>query len=69
MLAESMGFVLLARGPGKVQRDVILANNLWYEQNRKVIQRILSVARLIGPAASRVVESRGWQSIFGRQSP
>jgi FkbM family methyltransferase len=69
MLAESMGFVLLARGPGKVQRDVILANNLWYEQNRKVIQRILSVARLVGPAASRVVESRGWQSVFRRQVP
>jgi FkbM family methyltransferase len=47
-LAHSMGFVVLAHGSGNVQRDVILANKLWYEQNLKVIQRIVSAARLVG---------------------
>jgi FkbM family methyltransferase len=65
-LAQSMGYVLLAHGSGNVQRDVILANESWYEENRQAIQQILSVARLVGPAASRVVESRSWQRVFRR---
>ena len=65
-LASSMGFVMLARGSGGVQRDVILANKLWYSVNRDRIKRILSIARFIGPTASRIVESRGWQALFGR---
>jgi FkbM family methyltransferase len=67
-LANELGFVMIARGPGDVQRDVILANQRWYEENQQSVQRILTVARLIGPTASRVVESRGWQRIFGGNS-
>ncbi|UCH47846.1 MAG: FkbM family methyltransferase [Betaproteobacteria bacterium] len=67
-LASSMGFVQIARGFGDVQRDVILANTLWYEQNRKAIERIVAVARLVGPAASRIVESRGWHMLFSQES-
>lgn len=67
-LAKTMGFVVLAQGLGDVQRDVILVNHSWYEDNRAAMQQILSVARFIGPTASRVVESRGWQRMFGGNS-
>ena len=61
-LANELGLVMVARGPGDVQRDVILANRHWYEQNQTSVQRILSLARFIGPTASRVAGSRLWQA-------
>lgn len=61
-LAEELGLVIIARGPGDVQRDVILANRHWYAQNQTSVQRILSLARFIGPTASRVAGSRLWQA-------
>lgn len=64
-LAKTMNFVVLAHSSSDIQRDVILANDSWLEKNRKAMQHILSVARFVGPAASRVVESRGWQRVFG----
>ena len=64
-LAKELGFVMIACGPGDVQRDVILANAGWYEQNQRSVKKILTLSRLIGPTASRVVESRGWQRVFG----
>ncbi len=63
-LANEMGFVMIARGAGDVQRDVILANQNWYEQNQRLVQKILAVARLIGPTASRLVGSRLWQAVM-----
>jgi len=64
-LASDLGFVTLARGRDEVQRDVILANNSWYQANVAPVQRILTVARLIGPTASRIVETRWWQGFAG----
>ncbi len=55
-LSEDMGFVLLAMGPGDVQRDVILANRRWAASNELRLRIILTVAKLFGPAASRIVE-------------
>jgi FkbM family methyltransferase len=64
-LAKKMGFILLARGPGDVQRDVILANERWYAGKRRSVQKILTLARLIGPAASRIVGSGWWHRFSG----
>lgn len=63
-LAKDMGFVTLARGSGDVQRDVILVNERWYADNRKPVQRILTLTRLIGSTASRIVETRWWQRLI-----
>lgn len=60
-LAKDMGFVMLARGSGDVQRDVILANERWYADHRRSVQKILTLARLFGPTASRIIETRWWQ--------
>lgn len=60
-LAEHMGFVMLARGRDEVQRDVILANDNWYQTNIEPVRKILAVASVIGPTASRIVETRCWQ--------
>ena len=65
-LANELGFVMIARGLGDAQRDVILANRRWYAQNQRSVQRILTVARMIGPTASRIVESRCWQAVMRR---
>lgn len=64
-LAESMGFVVLARGNGDVQRDLILANSSWYQENIQLVRRILGVAGSIGPMASRIVETRCWRGFAG----
>jgi FkbM family methyltransferase len=64
-LAEEMGFVALARGRDEVQRDVILANKNWYQMNIAPVRRVLAVASLIGPTASRIVETRWWQGFAG----
>ena len=63
-LAEDLGFVTLARGRGEAQRDVILVNESWYAANKSRIQSILRMSRLIGPTASRIIETRWWQRLF-----
>jgi FkbM family methyltransferase len=60
-LAENMGFVVLARGRDDVQRDVILVEKNWYQLNTNPVGNILAVARFVGPAASRIVETGWWQ--------
>jgi len=60
-LAADLGFILIARGDGAEQRDLILANKNWYAMNKDSVGRILATSRLIGPTASRVVETRCWQ--------
>lgn len=55
-LAENLGLVLIAKGRGDTQRDVILANRNWFETNQIAIRRILGIARLLGPTASRIVQ-------------
>lgn len=65
-LAKEMGFVKLASGPGDVQRDVILVNKSWYAANKLPIQNLLRISRLIGPTASRIIETRLWQQLVRR---
>ena len=64
-LAGDMGFVTLACGRGDTQRDVILVNEPWYAANKTSIQKILTVTRLIGPTAPRIIETRCWQRFVG----
>jgi len=64
-LAGDLGFVTLACGRGDVQRDVILINESWYAANRLPIQKLLRISRLIGPTASRIIETRWWQQFAG----
>lgn len=65
-LARDMGFVKLASGRGDVQRDVILVNKSWYAANKSPIQNVLRISRLIGPTASRIIETRLWQQLVRR---
>ena len=64
-LAGRMGFDMVARGPGDLQRDVIFVNKDWYAANRKSILNILGLSRLIGPTASRIVGAGCWQALVG----
>ncbi len=60
-LSAELDFVVIARGEDAVQRDLILVNRDWYAANKGSVDRILEIARMIGPTASRVVETRCWQ--------
>lgn len=59
-LAASMDFIVVARGANALQRDVILANRAWYTTNRRRMHALLWLARLSGPALSRIL---GWSNI------
>ncbi|MEO8165121.1 MAG: FkbM family methyltransferase [Betaproteobacteria bacterium] len=62
-LAATMGYVPLACGSNAVQRDFILASNAWYAAKRGHIHTLLRLAKLSGPALSRILE---WSS-FGHR--
>jgi FkbM family methyltransferase len=64
-LAEDLGFVTLAIGRGDVQRDVILVNASWYAANQASIRKIMTITGLMGPTASRIIETRWWQRVVG----
>ena len=59
-LAARMEYIPLACGAHAVQRDVILASCAWYLANRSRIHAILRLAKLSGPALSRIL---GWSNI------
>jgi len=61
-LARRMGFDMVARGSGDLQRDVIFVKEDWYAANHKSLLNILGLSRLIGPTASRIVETGCWQA-------
>ena len=63
-LAEKLGFLVIARGKDGVQRDLILLNRECYAANRTSVDRLLRLARVAGPTASRLAETRVWQSLF-----
>ena len=54
-LAESMGFIAIARGAHEVQRDLILIKESWYNANRGKILALLRIAKWVGPALSRML--------------
>jgi FkbM family methyltransferase len=54
-LAADLDYILVARGANAVQRDVIFANRAWYMASRTRIDTILCLARLSGPAVSRIL--------------
>ena len=58
-LAVGMDYIALACGANVVQRDVILANRAWYTANRGRIHAMLRLAKLSGPALSRIL---GWSN-------
>lgn len=58
-LAVGMEYIPLACGANAVQRDVILASRAWYTANRGRIHAILRLAKLSGPALSRIL---GWSN-------
>lgn len=54
-LANSMGFVLVARGAHEVQRDLILIRESWYNANRRKIFALLYLSKWAGPLLSRIL--------------
>ena len=58
-LAAGMDYIALACGAGAVQRDLILASRAWYTANRGRIHAMLRLAKLSGPALSRIL---GWSN-------
>lgn len=64
-LAAGMDYIPVACGANAVQRDVILAGRAWYTANRGRIHSMLRLAKLSGPALSRIL---GWSN-FGRARP
>jgi FkbM family methyltransferase len=54
-LANSMDFVLLARGANEVQRDLILISKSWYNSNRRRISALLYLSKWVGPVLSRIL--------------
>ena len=58
-LAADMDFIPVASGANAVQRDVILVSRSWYTANRTRIHTMLRLAKLSGPALSRIL---GWSN-------
>ena len=58
-LAAGMDYIALACGAGAVQRDLILTSRAWYTANRGRIHAMLRLAKLSGPALSRIL---GWSN-------
>jgi FkbM family methyltransferase len=58
-LAADMDFIPVARGANAVQRDVILVSRCWYLADRARIHAMLRLAKLSGPALSRIL---GWSN-------
>jgi FkbM family methyltransferase len=54
-LANSMDFVLVARGANEVQRDLILISKSWYNSNRRRISALLYLSKWVGPLLSRIL--------------
>jgi len=54
-LAKSMGFILLARGADKIQRDIILIKESWYNANRGKIVALLYISKCVGPLLSKML--------------
>jgi hypothetical protein len=54
-LAKSMGFIPVARGADKIQRDIILINESWYNANRGKILTLLHIAKWAGPQLSKML--------------
>jgi len=54
-LAKSMGFILLARGAHKIQRDIILIKENWYIANRSKILALLYISKCAGPLLSKML--------------
>jgi hypothetical protein len=54
-LANSMGFILIARGAHEVQRDLILVRESWYSANRNKIFALLHLSKWVGPLVSRML--------------
>jgi FkbM family methyltransferase len=54
-LANSMGFIPVARGAHEVQRDLILIKESWYIANRNKISALLHISKWIGPLFSRIL--------------
>lgn len=54
-LANSMGFILVARGAHEVQRDLILIRQSWYNANRSKIFALLHLSKWAGPLLSRIL--------------
>lgn len=57
-LAQSMGFIPIARGAHEVQRDLILIQAAWYHANRDKISTLLHLAQWIGPLLSGILRLR-----------
>lgn len=55
VLAQSMGFIPIARGAHAVQRDLILINAAWYNANRGKISAMLHIAKWIGPLLAKML--------------
>lgn len=55
VLAQSMGFIPIARGAHEVQRDLILIKAVWYHANRGKISALLHLAKWIGPVLSKML--------------
>lgn len=54
-LANSMGFILVARGAHEVQRDLILIKESWYNANRSKIFALLHLPKWAGPLLSSIL--------------
>lgn len=54
-LANSMGFILVARGAHEVQRDLILIRKSWYNANCCKIFVLLYISKWVGPLLSRTL--------------
>jgi FkbM family methyltransferase len=54
-LASSMGFIPIARGAHKIQRDLILIKECWYNANRGKILALLHISKWFGPLLSKML--------------
>ena len=54
-LAKSMGFILIAHGAHKIQRDIILIKECWYNANRGKILTLLHISKWVGPLLSKML--------------
>ncbi len=54
-LAKGMGFITIANGAHKIQRDIILIRESWYNANRARILTLLHLSKRMGPLLSKML--------------
>lgn len=54
-LAKGMGFIPIAHGAHKIQRDIILIRESWYNANRARILTLLHLSKRMGPLLSKML--------------